>query len=57
MPKYAIVLCALALVLAVYGCASFKERSKKVGQTIADGTYNTYKAIEKADNWFKENYW
>ena len=57
MPKYIVVLCALALAVSVCGCMAFKEKSKKVGTAIADGAYNTYKAIERADEWFKENYW
>ena len=47
----------LFCLLALCGCLAFKEETQKVGQTIADAGYNTYKAIEKADQWFRDNYW
>jgi major membrane immunogen (membrane-anchored lipoprotein) len=53
MQKLFIALFIIACLLNLSGCT----HSKKVGQTITDGAYNTYKAIEKADNWFRENYW
>ena len=54
-PVAALFICVYALGLC--GCASFKESSKKFGQAVADGSYNTYKAIESADRWFQENCW
>ena len=47
----------LICLLTLCGCLAFKEGTQKVGQTIADAGYNTYQAIEKADQWFRDNYW
>lgn len=57
MLRTALSVLILVLVLSLCGCAAFKEGSKNVGQTVADASYNTYQAIKRADNWFKENYW
>ena len=50
---------ALSFIL-VSGCQTVKNTAigvGLVGKGIADDTYNTYKAIEKADKWFQKNYW
>jgi uncharacterized protein YceK len=55
-------------LISVSGCQTVKNTAAGLavgagatacgfGKGLADDTYNTWKAVEKADNWFKENYW
>ncbi|GEM_PF-1541833 len=58
----------LIFVVGISGCQAIKGTATGVavgvgvtacgfGKGLADDTYDTWKAIERADQWFKENYW
>jgi hypothetical protein len=57
MLKIVLAILLLGQILQFFGCTSFKEHTKNLGENIAEGTRNTYEAIKKADVWFKENWW
>ena len=58
----------LVFVASASGCQAIKGAATGVavgvgatacglGKGLADDTYDTWKAIERADQWIKENYW
>lgn len=58
----------IGFILAVSGCQTVKNTTCNsavgagitvygFGKGLSDDVYNTWKAVEKADNWFRENYW
>ena len=61
----------LTFIITISGCQTVKGAANGVaagvavgvgaayglGKGLVDDACNTWKAIEKADQWFKENYW
>ena len=61
------VIVMMVVSMVTSGCCASQSAGKEVqgigdgfsliGKSIGDGAYNVWKAIEKADKWFEENYW
>ncbi|NQT28494.1 MAG: hypothetical protein HQ570_02735 [Candidatus Omnitrophica bacterium] len=50
----------LVFLITVSGCQTVKSTAIGVGvigKGLADDAYDTWQAIERADQWIKENYW
>jgi len=61
---YRFIFFALIFSFFLGGCQTVKNTGLGAASTLygfgkglADDIYNTYKAIEKADQWFRENCW
>jgi hypothetical protein len=53
---FLISICLLSLI----GCKTIRNTAVGAGvitKGLVDDTYDTYKAIEEADRWFRENCW
>jgi len=46
----------LVFLVSTSGCQTVKGVGA-VGKGLADDTYDAWKAIERADEWFKKNCW
>ena len=62
--KRALVLCLVVSCIFLSGCKTVRNATVGTGITffgigkgIADDVYDTYKAAERADDWFAERYW
>lgn len=54
----------LSFLVSISGCQTVKNATVGVGAAaylvgkgLADDAYDTWEAIERADEWFKEKYW
>jgi len=60
MPRLILGLFLLIFLVSISGCQTVKNTVlgvAAVGKGLADDTYNTWQAIDRADEWFKEKYW
>lgn len=51
---------SLVFLVSISGCQTVKSTVIGVGvigKGLADDAYNAWEAIERADEWVKENYW
>jgi len=47
----------LSFLACISGCQTIKMGAGGISKGLADDAYNTWKAIERADDWFQENCW
>jgi len=50
----------LVFLITVSGCQTVKNTAigvGAIGKGLADDAHDTWQAIERADQWIKENYW
>ena len=47
----------IIFLVTASGCQTVKMGVGAIGKGLADDAYNTWKVIERADEWFKENCW
>lgn len=54
----------LAFLVSISGCKTVKGTAAGMaitaygfGKGLADDAYDTWKSLEKADEWMKDNYW
>ena len=60
MSKLIVALFVILFAFYLCGCSTLKNTAlgiAGVAKGIADDTYNTCKAVGKADQWFRENCW
>ena len=60
MPKFISVSFIIIAVVCLCGCSTLKNTAlgaAGVAKGIAEDTYNTWKAMGKADQWMKDNLW
>ncbi|MFH1519750.1 MAG: hypothetical protein ABIE75_04170 [Candidatus Omnitrophota bacterium] len=57
MSKVILGLLSLVFFISITGCQTVKNGVLGIGKGLADDAYNTWQAVNKADEWFRENYW
>jgi len=68
MFKFILGIVLVGFIFAVSGCQTIKRTAcgsavavgavvYGFGRGLSEDTYNTWKTAEKADDWFRENYW
>ncbi len=57
MRRVILGLLSFVFLVVVSGCQTVKMGVGGIGKGLADDAYNTWKAIERADEWIRENCW
>jgi len=52
-----LILVFLMFCVFACGCQAVTNASVGFGKGLADDVYTACKAVEKADQWFRENWW